>query len=387
MNLLMVTFAVPRPAAVSGGSLVMYGQLRALASRHAITVLTFAPAAKDAKSSVAHLESMGIRVDQIGGRWPAGVIRWKRRADHAVQRLLPERPNVGIARVDPAMQRRIDQLTVGDDFDLLHVESIGFGGYTFGRRLPSVLVEHEAGRETVRDWRVHQPATWRQFDRIQVFTPRDRATIGTVVPDLKHRVRINPFGIDVPPQIDTQRDDPGMILFVGGFRHPPNVAAARMLANDIMPLLRTTCPGIRAELVGSHPPREVRRLASADVIVRGDVPSVEPYLRKAAVVVAPIETGGGMRVKILQAMAMGKAVVTTTLGAEGVASAPDRPLIVVDDIDEMAREIARLLANADERRLIGSRARPFVLAHHTWEAYSRRLESIYEEAVAERRMR
>lgn len=88
-----------------------------------------------------------------------------------------------------------------------------------------------------------------------------------------------------------------------------------------------------------------------------------------------------MRVKVLQAMAMGKAVVTTPVGAEGLADVPDRPLVIAQDAQHFARETAALLADAEKRRRLGRRARAFVQTHHTWAAYVERLEAVYAEVA------
>jgi glycosyltransferase involved in cell wall biosynthesis len=117
------------------------------------------------------------------------------------------------------------------------------------------------------------------------------------------------------------------------------------------------------------------------------VPEVEPWLEQAAVVLAPVRIGGGMRTKVLQGMAMGKAVVTTPLGAEGLSTVDGQPpLAIAQDAASLARVTAALLASARERRVLGARARAFVAKHFSAEAYVRRLEAIYAElARIERR--
>ena len=390
MNLLAVTYVVPHPDAVSGASLVMFGQLKALAARHEVTLLAFAAAEKQERRAVAHLRSLGITVHELGGRWPSALIRWKRRGEHALRRLRHSPPAHSMTRIDPRMQHRIDRLLERQQFDLVHVESIGFGNYRFGPLVPSVLTEHEVGRVHEKrgiHWRAFQPTIWKQFDRIQVFTSRDAETVRMLVPELADRVRVNPFGIDIGMQVDPRREDPNSIVFVGGFRHLPNVDAASWLAAEIMPLLRSLHAGVRAIIVGSHPPDEVRALAGRDIDVMADVPAVEPFLEKAAVVVAPVRQGGGMRLKVLQAMAMGKAVVTTSIGAEGVAAFTERPLTIADDAQRFAGETAALLADIEKRRRLGEQARAFVQAHHTWEAYTERLEAIYAQVAPRRASR
>src|SRR5207248_11047683 len=117
----------------------------------------------------------------------------------------------------------------------------------------------------------------------------------------------------------------------------------------------------------------------------GGVPTVEPSLAGAAVVLAPLRTGGGMRLKVLQAMAHGKAVVTTPLGAEGLAVAGcEPPLVIARDAEELAHGTAELLGAGAARRRLGAAARAFVARHHGWSAYRERLETLYQELAAER---
>jgi glycosyltransferase involved in cell wall biosynthesis len=130
-------------------------------------------------------------------------------------------------------------------------------------------------------------------------------------------------------------------------------------------------------IVGADPPRVVRLLASDCVTVTGFVPDVDPFLDRAAVVIAPLRTGGGMRVKLLQALARGKAVVTTPLGAEGLA--PDPPIVLANSAPQLAEAAAALLAEPDLRHALGARARRFVSEHHTWTDFAGRHAAIYRE--------
>jgi glycosyltransferase involved in cell wall biosynthesis len=306
------------------------------------------------------------------------------------------------------MQYLLDELLSELRFDLLQIEDNAMlGTYRYRTEIPGVYTDHEV-RSTARSnrrcrsirgtiqwllteaerrrWQQYQSTVWRRFDRIQVFTPRDAAVIRTIAPELADRVRINPFGIEVPAEADPSREQAGTIVFVGGFGHPPNIDAALWLGNEIMPLLRTCWPGIRLMLVGSYPPKAVKALASNDTIVTGRVSMVEPFLEQAAVVIAPLRTGGGMRVKVLQAMALGKAVVTTPLGAEGLSVACSQPpLAIAETTEEIARITAALLASQAARRTLGCRARAHIMQYYTWSSYGHRLEEIYAELLSEGR--
>jgi polysaccharide biosynthesis protein PslH len=329
---------------------------------------------------------------------PSGVRGLARRAALAWRWARGTAPLRTLAFADPAMQARITALLRAESFDLLQVEDTAMGAYDYPGGTPGVFTEHEARTDAVRDrgiggaleagrWRRFQPAVWRRFDHVQVFTARDAAAVRALAPELADRVSVNPFGVHLPQGRPRHEEEPDTLVFVGGFLHPPNVDAAEWLTRDIMPRLWARRPGLRLQLVGSYPPRHVRALASDRVVVTGRVPEVEPYLERATVVLAPLRTGGGMRVKVLQGMAFGRAVVTTPLGAEGLVPwvEGEAPCAVADGPDGVAEAVACLLADEPARRAMGARARAYVARHHSWEAYGARLEDIYRRVLGTRR--
>jgi glycosyltransferase involved in cell wall biosynthesis len=298
------------------------------------------------------------------------------------------------------MQQLLDKLLAVNKFDLVHVEDNAMGSYKYATRIPRVLTEHEVRRAVgeqktrwmdraeSRRWATYQRKIWKRFHLIQVFTTQDAKSFQSLAPELEDRVRINPFGIDLPERADPQCEDSRLILFVGGFCHPPNIDAALWLGREIMPLLRVHRIGIRLTIVGSNPPPQVLALASEDILVTGRVLAVEPYLERAALVIAPVRMGGGMRLKVLQAMAWSKAVVTTSRGAEGLAVGGQQPpLVIADDKEHVANAVVALLNDENHRHLLGARGRAFVAAHHSWAAYAERLEALYSEVITDSQKR
>jgi glycosyltransferase involved in cell wall biosynthesis len=399
MRILMVTSFFPHAGAGGGGATVMHGQLLALAARHRVTLVSLAETGAAEAGPVRALRDAGVEVHVVP-RPTAGPAAAARRAELAARWVAGGHPLRALAFARPAVQALLDRLLAGGRFDLVQVEDSAMGAYAYRTAAPKVLTDHEVRAPSeedgagggvlrhVRDaerrrWASFQPEVWRRFDRVQVFTRRDADAVRALAPDVASRVRVNPFGVDLPEAAAPEREVPGSVVFVGGFRHPPNVDAALWLVRDVLPRLRELRPGVRLTLVGSDPPPRVRALAAADVEVTGRVDAVEPYLERAALVVAPLRTGGGMRVKVLQAMAMGKAVVSTPLGAEGLAEAGGPPpLALAADAEGIAAAAAELLRAPDARRALGRRARAFVAAHHGWGAYADRLEATYAELGA-----
>ena len=217
----------------------------------------------------------------------------------------------------------------------------------------------------------------RLADAAVVFTERDRDLVAQSAPAHGELVTI-PLGWDVPPEAcDPVGQEPPTLLFVANFAHPPNVDAALTLARRIFPLVLAEHPAARLQIVGASPPAELRALAGDTVDVTGEVDSVAPYLERAAVVVVPIALGGGMRVKVLEALAAGKAVVASTRAIEGITAATGRELLVADGDVATAAAAARLLADRAERRRIATAARAWARRELAWPAMADRYDELY----------
>jgi glycosyltransferase involved in cell wall biosynthesis len=383
MRILMAAPLLPHPAATTGGALVIFGELEALARRHDVTLVSFAGASPADREGLAALRHLGVTVRHVWRGPERGPAVLRRRVRLAARWLAGRDPLRALKFQDPALQRALDEAVRGGRFDLVHVEDTAMGQYRYPARVPSVLTDQDVraadedeSLEAAR-WRGYQRAVWRCFDRLQVYTERDAAGLRRLAPDLAGRVRVNPFGVALGPAPNAAAEREDELVFVGGFRHPPNVDAACWLAHEILPLVRAHCKAAHVTIVGADPPRAVRALASEHVTVTGFVPDVEPFLAGAAVVVAPLRTGSGMRVKLLQALARGKAVVTTPLGAEGLAA--DAPVRLAESAPAFAEAVAALLGNTDDRRSLGRRARAFVAEHHSWQGFGQRLATIYRE--------
>lgn len=392
MRILIVTPLLPYPRAVGAGALVMDRQLRELAARHEVALASFAGPDPVERDALAELRREGLEIHAVWRPGWRGLSRWRRRLRLAWRWSRGSSPLRTLLFQEAEMQRLLDRLLTGERFDLLQVEDNAMASYRYRTRIPAVLAEYEVraaaspggllGEPDERRWGPYQAAVWRRFDRLQVFTRRDAAAAAAIAPDLADRIRTNPFGVDPLPPADPSREAPGQTVFVGGFRHPPNVEGALWLGREIFPRLQARCPGARLTIVGDHPPAAVRALRERGIEVTGRVPAVEPFLERAAVVLAPLRTGGGMRMKVLQAMAMGKAVVATPLAAEGVAAPGGEPaLALAGDAEGFAARTAALLADPAERAALGRRARAVVSEHHQWSGYAQRLEAMYAELL------
>jgi glycosyltransferase involved in cell wall biosynthesis len=405
VKILLVTPMPPSAHAPAAIPLVLHAQLVGLLGRHEVTLITVVGAEAGEHDSIKELPQQGVDVHVVEQERPRGAARWQRRFRLAGTWARGRYPWRTVWFADPRIQNVIDRLTSSRTFDVAAIEDNSMGVLELPPHLPTVLTEHEVRRPRALDWHAGSPkvwpswafreldwrrwpayqrSVWRRFDLVQVFTERDARTLAELAPDVFPRVRVNPFGIDLPTCADPNREEPNTLLFAGNFAHPPNVDAVLWLAREVMPRLWALRPDARLTIIGAYPPGEVRELAGPDIDVLGRVDRIEPFQERTAVVIAPVRTGGGMRMKVLQSLALGKAVVTTPRGADGLAiGGREPPLVLGEDADAIAGATARLLADRTARRALGSRARDFVAKHYSAEAYASRLEDTYAEVISQ----
>lgn len=402
MRVLLVAPVPPRSKGAGAIPVLLDAELLGLRELHEVTLVT---AIGDEPGEAEALERLRRQVEVHAAdrrRPPPGPQRRRRQLRLAATWARGRWPWRTVWFAAPGIQPIVDRLGGERQFDVIAVEDSAMSVFRYPRGVPTVLTHHEVLRPRGIDWKAGPPWNWPRwalgeldwrrwtgfqrrawggFDRVQVFSRRDAEAIAEQAPEVAPRVRVNPFGLVLPPLCDPAREVAGMVLFVGNFAHPPNRDAALWLAREIMPAVIHRRPGARLRIVGTAPPAEVRALAGPGVEVVADAPSVLPHLDAAAVVLAPVRTGGGMRMKILQAMAAGKAVVTTSRGTEGYTGFDEEPpLLVADSEAEIAAATATLLEDEGRRRALGARAREFTERHHSPAAWARRLTEVYEEA-------
>lgn len=223
-------------------------------------------------------------------------------------------------------------------------------------------------------------------DQVWVCSEEDRALFGDIYGS-EVATRVIPNGVDVDHYAGVAGRraryvaDPGQaavptLLFAGSFSYHPNVAAARLLVEDILPELRKSVPDARLVLCGNDPPNEMRRYAKNDpaIAVTGKVADTRPYFERCDLVVVPLLHGAGTRLKILEAFAIGCPVVSTTKGAEGLAVVDGEHLLIADTPEAMADQIARCLADRELASRLAEAGRTFVTEHYSWHANRRCIE-------------
>jgi glycosyltransferase involved in cell wall biosynthesis len=408
MKVLLLTPTPPDRHGSSAIPALLHAQLIGLEERHDVTVVTAAGPNPDEIDAAERLRRDGHEVQYVPRHVAAGAQRWKRRARMASTWAAGREPWRTTWYHEPALQPVLDRLLARGRYDVVSVEDNSMATYRVGTDVGRVLTEYEVrnpralqlhvrGRAP-REWPAHvwreldwhrwpryERDVWERFDVVQVFSRKDADSVVRVLPTLRDRVRVNPFAIDPPDVPDHAVEHPNTVAFIGHYSHPPNVDAARRLATEIFPRVLSAVPSAQLRLAGSEMPAAVRALAGPGVEVVGRVETGDAFLATASVVATPVHTGGGMRMKALHALALGRALVTTTRGAEGLLVGKDRrPFVIADNDEAFAAAVVALLRDDGARRALGARGRAFVEEHHSPSAYARRLEAVYAEAVARR---
>lgn len=403
LRLLVLVPFTPRSDAVHGGSRAIAGLLTALATRHNVAVIYLRGSTEP--SMADELSTRCALVREIPHTHPSGVRRFARRLRVGGAAAIAGRPIwVSWWRV-PAYARCVRQVAASWRPDVIQIEFHIMGQYISalsGCPAPRVLVNHDPaagtsetkrrsidgkaiaprllGRLDAMAWRRYERLIMRQVQTIVVFTERDRAML-TPAAGRTPIVRI-PIGT-VLPEVPSSAigADPATLLFVGSFRHLPNVDAAERLVNNIVPAIVARRPDVKLLVVGSDVPVRLRQQASPNVEFAGMVDDLSPYLDRASVVTVPLRLGGGMRVKVLDAMAAGKAIVATPLAVEGLGVRDGREVVLAETDDDFTRQIVTLLAEPGKRATLGANARTWASEHLQWPRIADAYEELYTELL------
>jgi glycosyltransferase involved in cell wall biosynthesis len=403
LRVLFVTPYLPSPPRF-GGQRRLDGLIAGVAAFHEASVLSLVDAGEDQTEARAATGTYCRRVVTVPSRLRAASPAYKRVLQLG-SLVLPwsyER----IVHRERALETALDRLLAEAPFDIVQFEFPHLVAYRsrLGQarrsRAAFLLDEHNIEYDVVRqtasagpgwarrlysalDWpkvRAEELRAWTQLDGCTLTSARDEERLLAVAPAT--RTAVVPNGVDlglfqptaVPPEAAT-------LLFFGAVDYHPNTEGLLFFLEEVMPRLRARTPRVRLCIVGRRPPEVLLRRRDPDVEITGAVDDVRPYLERASVVIVPVRIGGGTRLKIIEAMAMGKAVVSTSRGAEGLDAVPGRDLCLADDADGFAAQIGRLLDEPERARRLGAAARRFVEARYGWAASVQRLTEFYDEVL------
>jgi glycosyltransferase involved in cell wall biosynthesis len=390
LNILIVSTQFPYPTR-SGFTTRVYQLARQLSARHSVTLLSYVlPHEKDGAEGLA--TQMSVRT--VDTR-PAGPVA--KRIGQAVT-VASSRAYCCREVYSEAMQKAIDDVCASERFDVIQLESSLLCTFRFPRDTRLIIDEHnieyelfqrmcEGERSLPRRafnrieyvrFRRFEQAWWGRADACAVTSEREVEAVRTRAPETP--VEVVPNAVDLEYFAPSNAPgEPHTVIFNGTLDYRPNLDAARYLIDDIWPLVRHRYADATLALVGRNAGVDLRGLMKPGVRVLGEVPDIRPHISGAAVVAVPIRMGGGTRLKVLEALAMGKPIVSTAVGCEGVAVRDGEHLMVADDPATFVSKICEVFENPALSDALGQAGRRLVETRYSWELAGERLESLYRQ--------
>jgi glycosyltransferase involved in cell wall biosynthesis len=311
----------------------------------------------------------------------------------------------------PALQQAVDRMLRAQRFDIVNLEFPYLGHFAFrqappGERPPRLAIDsHEIAYDLARQFartggsagrRLYAALNWRKLrnDELQAYRDADGVYLCSALDEQRlkkdipsQRTAVIPNAADVEfyqPRPADPKPDGRTLVYFGLLSTVPNIDAVTHFVADIWPRILAGFPDARLKIIGGRPPPALQALAGPRIELTGFVPDLRPHLAEAAGIVVPLRLGGGTRLKIVEAMAMGKAIVSTALGAEGIDAVPGRDLLIADDPAGFADACVRLLRDCDLAAGIGRSARQLAVERYSWSGAARSLENFYRELLEAR---
>jgi sugar transferase (PEP-CTERM/EpsH1 system associated) len=376
-----------------GGKLRTWHLMRRLARRHAVTYLSFA----DPDEPTGHVEGMrevAERIVTVPRREPPkGGVQFYADVARYVLHPVP----YAVAKYHSAEYTgRVNQLLGEGGFDLVVADFLPPVANLPDRLpCPSALFTHnveaeiwrrhfETARHPVKRALLHgqwnrmlafERKALEHFDLVLTVSETDRRTFERLYPSAARQYYVVPTGVDTGYFALASNGGGPHLVFTGSMDWLPNEDGMLHFCRDILPLIRQAEPNVTLSIVGRDPTPAVRQLArTSGVEVTGRVEDVRPYVARGTVYVVPLRIGGGTRLKIFEAMSMGKAVVSTTVGAEGLPVTSDHDIVIADDPPAFAEAVVRLLRDGQQRQQLERAARQLVVGRYDWSAVAGELE-------------
>lgn len=398
--LFLAPFA-PNLQASHGGSRVIAQLMAHLVQRHSIGLCYLRAAREPAVDRLLMEQCEIVEEVVIPDSGAPGTNRWTRRL-RVWKDLIMGKPLWAIDRFSPAYGGRVKRILKVWQPDIVQLEFHIMGQYLSAladHPAPRILVEHEPGEAAAREllnssfaagrimplfdlfaWKRFERNVIRQVQAVVAFTERDCQTVrrlGQQTPIVQI-----PLGTDVFESSSQTTESKSLsLLFVGNYKHMPNLDAASRLINEIFPRVQAQFPEARLFVVGDHLPSRFFSQANENVVLTGYVPDIKPYLDEATLVVAPLRLGGGMRVKVLDALAAGKPLVASSRAVEGLELVNGLQMVLAEDDDEFIQAILDLLGHPQKRTFLATQARAWSSENLSWERTAEAYEALYRNLL------
>ncbi|NIR50946.1 glycosyltransferase [candidate division KSB1 bacterium] len=394
MNILFLSTENPFPLD-HGHHIRTYYVLKALAAEHNVHFVAFADndSAFEYRSELREL----CRSVEI---FPLRFLGW-RQMHLLLMNFFSPLPLIAQKYCQPQAVDHIRKVIREESIDLVHVDLLHIASYRNEiSRLPCVLVNHNVESLRILRWaKVERNPLLRSYLFYQYFKLRNfegkvcrQFDLCVTVSDYDKHLLSGLCGegnfVTIPNGVDTsyftryEKDSkPNSLVWTGSMAGPYNRDAVVYFLEEIWPIISERAPAASVTFVGGSPPKVLKKRSRrcATIKYTGYVHDVRPYVADAEVFIAPLRAGSGTKIKILNAMAQGKPVVTTSVGAEGIDAEPEKEIIVADESEKFAERIVFLLQHPDRAKRIGLRARKLIERTYDWRLISRTIQDVYAD--------
>jgi glycosyltransferase involved in cell wall biosynthesis len=413
LHILFLTQILPYPLD-AGPKIRGYYNLRYLADKHAVTLLSFIRAS-DTPEALSHLKSLCTRVETVS------MLRSRFRDGLAMLRSLFSSQPFLITRDEVSeMDLTLQNLIQDEQFDAIHADQLWMAPYAlkakreaikYGYQPRVILDQHnavhlipkrlaEASRNRfLRTWLKREATlmaefevqTCRQFDHVVWVTQEDLLAVNSIASlpskgrktaDYEARFdhdSIIPICVDAAETSPVDKvPDTDEILFVGGMHWPPNADGVTWFAKEVLPLVTAKRPQSRFIAVGKQPPEAIKAMGR-QVLAMGFVENPDSYWANARVFVVPLRAGGGMRVKILDAWARGIPIVSTSIGAEGIRYQPGKDILIANTAEDFALAVQKILVDDSLAQSLSHSGRRTLETYYEWRKIYNAWDAVYQQ--------
>ena len=404
MKILFISFFVPYPP-VAGHLQRNYNLIREISRDNEIYLVTFnqkvlLPTKKQVDDGIKELKKYCEYVRIFDMPCQMSPLKWYA---YLFFNLFSATPLTAWKFYSKELIEEIKKLIVSHDFDLVHIDTVDIARYSEltgdiptalnHQNVESILTRRRAANvknPLTKFYIFLQSYKLRRYEKLYLgkfdvnlcVSQIDIENFKKMVPDARYEIVAN--GTDI--QYFSPGDDNDVsqrLIFAGGMSWYPNADAMEYCAGEIFPIVKREFPDAFMDIIGSHPPAGLKSYSQKDshIIVHGFVDDIRAYMARAAVYVAPIRVGGGTRLKILDALACGKAVVSTSIGCEGLDVTPEENILIGDTPEEFAGQVIRLLRDSDLRKKLQRNGRKLVENKYAWEIIGAQLNRIYRSIL------
>lgn len=399
MNILFVTYGLPYPLN-SGSRIREFNLIRNISRHHSVSLLSLLES-KDEIRHIPELEKYCDSVDVVlmtqrsPGEKLTGIFRG----------LLAGRPIATHPFYYSELADKIRKVVFNSDFDVVQIEHSFLAPYI--KALPEnskcrkIFSLQNIGVKQYRSmlsinsglkdralfflkwllmlrWEARYAGF---FHHCLVVSPDESRSLKSLNSGLPVTVIDN--GVDTKLyQPLSEVSDENTLLFTGTMGYQPNIDAVLYFCTNILPLIERRIPDVKLIVLGRYPSRKISKLGEREnIVVTGQVSNIIPFYQKAKISIVPLRSGGGTRLKILESMALGRPVVSTTIGAEGLAVTDHENIIIADTPLQFAEGVIRLLLDKEMRRYLSCNARTMVEERYDWQDISQKLITLYKKLL------